>query len=127
MRTRLALLVTLGLLIVGTPVAWGQYTYMLSWSYPYNDSTERTYTAEGAHFESILEDGLDGFHDYIDTDVQAQRVTLRGNAHNADLTIVPHHPTCWRVTMRSDYPLLKKTWASRDPCHRVWLPVAVRR
>jgi hypothetical protein len=98
---------------------------LLHWSYPYNDSTYRIYTAHEARIEAISELGRDGFQEFDGPEPKAV-VVLAGDADEGDILLRTDHPTCWSVEIRSDYILLNWTRRSHAPCYRAYLPIVRR-
>src|SRR5262245_16522312 len=85
------------LLALATPAYAGEE--WLNWSYPYNESMTRVYTAHLATIVAITETG-DGELNEFDNPAGAHQVVMTGRGHDGTIAIVPEHPTCWRVEMR---------------------------
>lgn len=123
---QLILLVCLVCAAVLPPNTLAQGELYTGWYYPYNNSTQRTYTPYLARIKYIYETGNDVVeYDVYDNPIDSA-VTLQGDVDEADIIIERLHPTCWRLIMTSDYTLLRKQWqASIDVdgvCYQQYLP-----
>lgn len=98
---------------------------LFGWSYPFNNSTYRVYSAYLARIKTITEIG----NDYVEFDNEMlglNEVTLYGDVDSGDVLIERLHLVCWRVTMVSDYLLLRRSWKA-DPvfdgvCYEYYYP-----
>lgn len=106
------------MLVLGTP-----NQTLTSWSYPFNSSTVRTYTADLALIAVIDEWGPDGGQTFDGEANPQDSVTLYGAADEGDIYLIPLHPTCWTVRITSDAPLLNWTRRSVLPCRRTYVPM----
>jgi len=98
-------------------------TLVLNWSYPFNDSTYRTYSTHLAEIVYISELGTDGFNDFEGT---STLVTLYGDADEGDVHIKRSHPTCWTLTIKTDYPLMDRVERDFLPCYERYVPLVLR-
>jgi hypothetical protein len=108
----------IGMLIAG--VLLQSDTLILNWSYPYNDSTYRMYSTHLADIVYISELGKDGFNDF---EGSTELITLYGDADEADVHIKRLHPTCWTLTIETDYPLMDRVERDFLPCYEQRLPL----
>lgn len=99
-----------------------------TWSYPYNDSTQRTYTPHLARIKYIFELGNDAVEYDAYDNPTADTIVLNGDVDEGEIIIERLHPTCWYVKMTSDYSLLRKTWKAKledGSCYELRLPMVI--